>query len=58
MKNGAKVFLKNAILLTVADIVIILFMQQWGLAQVIIVLLVTLLAVGQWVLWAYMRKNG
>lgn len=58
MKNGAKAFLKNAILLTAADIVIILFMQQWGLAQVIIVLLVTLLAAGQWVLWAYMRKNG
>lgn len=57
MKNGAKAFLKNAILLTLADIVIILFMQQWGAAQVIIVILVSLLAAGQWALWLYMRRG-
>ncbi|MBP1542895.1 MAG: hypothetical protein J6A16_02265 [Oscillospiraceae bacterium] len=57
MKNGSKTFFRNAVLMTLADLVIILFMQEWGVAQVIIVLLVTLLAAGQWLLWAYMRKS-
>lgn len=57
MKNGSKTFFRNAVLMTLADLVIILFMQEWGIAQVIIVLLVTLLAAGQWLLWAYMRKS-
>lgn len=57
MKNGSKTFFRNALLMTLADLVIILFMQEWGVAQVIIVLLVTLLAAGQWLLWAYMRKS-
>lgn len=57
MRNQAKPFLKNAILLTVILGVIIFFMPEWGVAQVIIVLLVALLAAGQWALWAYMRKG-
>ncbi|MBQ9947275.1 MAG: hypothetical protein IJO91_02690 [Oscillospiraceae bacterium] len=57
MNKTSKSFLRNALLMTVADIVIILFMQEWGVAQVIIVLLVTLLAAGQWALWLYMRKG-
>ena len=57
MRNQAKPFLKNAILLTIILGVIIFFMPEWGVAQVIIVLLVALLAGGQWVLWAYMRKS-
>ena len=57
MKNNAKPFLKNAVLLTVILGVIIFFMPEWGVAQVIIVLLVALLAGGQWVLWVYMKKS-
>ncbi len=57
MKNNAKPFLKNAVLLTVILGIIIFFMPEWGVAQVIIVLLVALLAGGQWALWAYMRKS-
>lgn len=57
MKNNAKPFLKNAVLLTVILGVIIFFMPEWGVAQVIIVLLVALLTAGQWALWIYMRKG-
>ena len=57
MKNSAKPFLKNAVILTLAMLMIIIFMPEWGTAQVIIVLLVALLAAGQWVLWVYMRKS-
>ncbi len=57
MKNSAKPFLKNAVLLTVILGVIIFFMPEWGAAQVIIVLLVALLAGGQWALWLYMKKG-
>ena len=57
MRNQAKPFLKNAVLLTAILGVIIFFMPEWGAAQVIIVLLVALLAGGQWALWAYMRKS-
>ena len=56
MNNSAKPFFRNALLMTLADVMIILFMQEWGVAQIIIVLLVTLLAAGQWALWIYMRK--
>ncbi|MBQ8195600.1 MAG: hypothetical protein IJZ47_09570 [Oscillospiraceae bacterium] len=57
MKNNAKPFLKNAVLLTVILGIIIFFMPEWGVAQVIIVLLVASLAGGQWALWVYMRKS-
>ena len=57
MRNQAKPFLKNAVLLTVILGVIIFFMPEWGVPQIIIVLLVALLAGGQWALWAYMRKS-
>ena len=56
MNNSAKPICRNALLMTLADVMIILFMQEWGVAQIIIVLLVTLLAAGQWALWIYMRK--
>jgi MFS superfamily sulfate permease-like transporter len=57
MRNQAKPFLKNAVLLTIILGVIIFFMPEWGVAQIIIVLLVALLTGGQWALWAYMRKG-
>jgi|GEM_PF-485926 len=57
MKNSAKPFLKNAVILTLALLLIIIFMEEWGVPQVLIVVLVALLAAAQWVLWAYMRKS-
>lgn len=57
MRNSAKPFLKNAVILTAAMVMVIVFMPEWGVAQVIIVLLVALLAAAQWLLWAYMRKT-
>lgn len=57
MKNQAKPFLKNAIILTAAAVLITVCMREWGVAQILIVTLVTALAGAQWALWAYMRKN-
>ncbi|MBQ8171342.1 MAG: hypothetical protein IJZ95_05060 [Oscillospiraceae bacterium] len=57
MKKSTGIFLKNAVILTLALLVVIIFMPEWGVAQVIIVLLIAILAAGQWVLWAYMRKT-
>lgn len=57
MKKSTGIFLKNAVILTLALLVVIIFMPEWGVAQVIIVLLIALLAGGQWALWAYMRKT-
>ncbi len=57
MRNNAKPFLRNALLLTFILGVIIFFMPEWGVAEVIIVLLVALLVGGQWALWLYIRKG-
>lgn len=57
MRNQAKPFLKNAIILTAATVLIAVCMREWGVAQILIVVLVALLAGAQWALWAYMRKT-
>ncbi len=57
MNKNSGAFLKSAIVLTAALAIIILFMEEWGVVQVIICLLVALLAAGQWGLYAYMRKK-
>lgn len=57
MNNNAKSFLRNAILLTIALVVIVIFMREWGAAQIIIVLLVAGLAGMQWFLFFYMKKR-
>ncbi len=57
MNSNAKSFLRNAILLTIALVVIALFMREWGAAQIIIVLLVAGLAGMQWFLFFYMKKK-
>ena len=57
MNKTSKSFLKNAILLTIALVVIALFMREWGAAQIIIVLLVVGLAGMQWFLFFYMKKK-
>lgn len=57
MNSNAKSFLRNAILLTIALVVIVIFMREWGAAQIIIVLLVAGLAGMQWFLFFYMKKR-
>lgn len=57
MRNQAKAFLRNAVLMTIAAAVIAFMISSWGAAQIIIILLVALLAAGQWALYFYMRKH-
>lgn len=58
MKNQAKPFLKNAIILTAAAVLIAVCMREWGVAQILIMALVAVLAGAQWALWIYMKKGG
>lgn len=57
MKNSAKPFLRNAVILTAAAVLIPLMMNEWGAAQVIITVLLALLAAGQWALFLYLKKH-
>ena len=53
----SKTFLKTAIILTAALVMICVCMPEWGAAQIIIVLLIALLAAGQWILFFYLNKK-
>ena len=55
-KTGAA-FLRNALLMTAALAVIIIFMREWGAGQIIGVVLVAALAAMQWGLWFYIRRK-
>lgn len=55
MKN-AKGFLRSAIILTAALVVICVFMPEWGIMQIVVVLLVTMLAGFQWFLFFYIKN--
>lgn len=55
MKN-AKGFLRSAVVLTAALVVICAFMPEWGAMQLVIVLLVALLAGLQWFLFFYIKN--
>ncbi len=55
MKN-AKGFLKSAVILTAALVIICICMPEWGAVQIVIVLLVALLAGLQWFLFFYIRN--
>lgn len=57
MNKQQKSFLRNAILLTLALVMIVLFMENWGAAQIIVTALVALLAAGQWALFVYIKKQ-
>lgn len=54
--KGAKAFLKTALILTGALVLICVCMPEWGAAQIAIVCLVALLAGMQWFLYFYVRK--
>lgn len=57
MNKNDKAFLRNAVVLTLALLAIILFMPEWGAMQVVIVLLVAILAAAQWGLFIYIKKR-
>ena len=57
MRNNAKPFLRNAVILTAATVIIALLMNSWGAAQVIVMILMAALSAAQWELFAYMRKR-
>ena len=52
MNKNRKAFLRNALILTAALAVVIIFMEEWGAAQILIVALVAILAAGQWLIFA------
>lgn len=57
MKQGNyKTFLKSAIILTLALIMLCVMMPEWGVAQVIVIVLVALLAGFQWLLFFFLKK--
>lgn len=57
MKQGnSKSFLRNAIILTLALVMLCVLMPEWGAAQVIVIILVAVLAGFQWFLFFFMKN--
>lgn len=54
MRNQAKPFLRNAVILTIALVIVGLMMNSWG---VLIMVLLAVLTAGQWLLYFYMKKH-
>lgn len=54
MNKSRKAFFRNALILTAALAVVIIFMEEWGAAQILIVALVAILAAGQWLLFVFL----
>lgn len=57
MNKNRKAFLRNAVILTAAMAVVIIFMEEWGVAQILIVALMAILAAGQWLIFAFLDKK-
>lgn len=57
MRNQAKPFLRNAVILTIALVIVGLMMNSWGVVQILIMVLLAVLTAGQWLLYIYMRKH-
>lgn len=57
MRKNAKPFLRNAVILTAATVLIGILMNQWGAAQIMIMILLAALSAAQWVLFFYMRRK-
>lgn len=57
MRNQAKPFLRNAVILTIALAIVGLLMNSWGVAQILIMALLAVLTAGQWLLYFYIRKH-
>ena len=50
-----KSFLRNAIILSLALVMLCILMPEWGAAQVIVVVLMAMLAGFQWFLYFFMK---
>ena len=48
MRNQAKPFLRNAVILTIALVIVGLMMNSWGVVQILIMVLLAVLTAGQW----------
>lgn len=57
MRKDAKPFLRNAVILTAATALIGILMNQWGAAQIMIIILLAVLSAAQWALFFYMRRK-
>ena len=57
MRKDAKPFLRTALILTAATVLVALLMNEWGAAQIIIIVLLALISAGQWALFLYMKKK-
>ena len=57
MRNQAKPFLRNAVIPTIALVIVGLMMNSWGVVQILIMVLLAVLTAGQWLLYFYMRKH-
>ena len=57
MRKDAKPFFRNAVILTIATVLIGVLMNDWGAAQILIIILLAILSAAQWLLYAYMRKR-
>lgn len=57
MRNQTKPFLRNAVILTIALVIVGLMMNSWGVVQILIMVLLAVLTAGQWLLYFYMRKH-
>lgn len=56
-KQGSnKSFLRNAVILTIALVMLCVLMPEWGAAQVAVVVLMSLLAGFQWFLYFFMKR--
>ncbi len=57
MRNQAKPFFRNAVILTIALVIVGLMMNSWGVVQILIMVLLAVLTAGQWLLYFYMKKH-
>jgi len=57
MRNQAKPFLRNAVILPIALVIVGLMMNSWGVVQILIMVLLAVLTAGQWLLYFYMKKH-
>lgn len=56
-KQGSnKSFLRNAVILTLALVMLCVLMPEWGAAQAAVVVLMSLLAGFQWFLYFFMKR--
>ena len=54
-QGNYKSFLRNGIILSLAIVMLCILMPEWGVAQVIVIVLLAILDAFQWVLFFYMR---